>query len=119
MDSRRALPVCRLDEIPDGTMKGVEVDGRPLVLVRKGERVFAMRDICPHQGTRLSTGTLSSAPCATGVGDYRLEHVGQIVRCPWHNWEFNAEDGRCLHDPQVRVATYGAQVEAGRVLVTV
>jgi nitrite reductase (NADH) small subunit len=119
MDSRKAIPACRLDEIPDGAMKAVRVDGRELVLVRKGERVFALRDICPHQGTRLSTGTVSSAIRSNGVGEYSLEQRGQIVRCPWHNWEFNAEDGRCLHDPQVRVATYPVRVEDGQVLVTV
>jgi len=119
MDSRRSLPVCRLDEIPDGTMKAVQVEGREVLLVRKGEHIFAMRDICPHQGTRLSTGSLTSATRSSGVGDYRSDQCGRIVRCPWHNWEFNAEDGRCLHDPRIRVATYSVQVENGQVSVTV
>lgn len=112
--------ICQLDEIPDGAMKAVEVEGRAFVLVRKARQVFALRDICPHQGAKLSSGTLTSARLSVGLGDYRLEKAHQIVRCPWHNWEFDAANGRCQHDPEhLRVATYPAEIENGQVFVVV
>ena len=39
----------------------LEVDGRPLVLVRQGERVHALDDACPHAGAPLSEGFVEGA----------------------------------------------------------
>jgi len=110
--------VCELDDIPDGTMKAVDVGGRGVLLVRHGQQVLAVRDICPHQGGRLSEGVLTGARVSAAVGDYRLTKTGQVVRCPWHNWEYDVADGRCL-DPSVRlrVATYVVEIEDGQVVV--
>jgi nitrite reductase (NADH) small subunit len=112
--------VCPLESIPDGTMKQVRVAGRNLVLVRNGERIFALRDRCPHQGARLSDGIVTCTRASGDVGQFLPERDGQIIRCPWHNWEFDAEDGMCLHNPDsVRVATYRVQIENERVMVSV
>lgn len=110
--------VCQLEEIPDGTMKAVELESRAIVLIRKGKEVFALRDTCPHQGARLSNGVLTSRRLSSVAGDYRAEKAKQIVRCPWHNWEFDAASGRCLHDPQrLRVAVYRTEIENGQVVI--
>lgn len=110
--------VCRLDDIADATMKAVRVNGRDLVLVRNGERIFALRDVCLHQGARLSDGSLGGLTVSQRVGEYRLERIGQILRCPWHNWEYDASDGRCLNDPaRLGVPTYKVEVVNGEVVV--
>ena len=110
--------VCRLDDIADAAMKAVRVNGRDLVLVRHGERVFAVRDVCLHQGARLSNGSLAGTTVSRRVGEYRLERSGQILRCPWHGWEYDASDGGCLNDPaRLRVPTYKVEVVNGEVVV--
>ena len=43
---------------------------------------------------------------------------GQIVRCPWHNWEFDLTTGRNVADPARRVRTYQVDVTDGEVFVT-
>jgi len=110
--------VCQLDEIPDGTIKALHIGGRDVLLVRKGKSVYALRDSCPHQGGQLSRGVLTSARVHDKEGKYRLIKCGEVVRCPWHNWEFDVTEGKCL-DPSVglRVATYEVQVEDGRIFV--
>ena len=35
-----------------------------------------------------------------------VDRSGEILRCPWHQWPFEIETGRCLVDPKVRVKTY-------------
>jgi nitrite reductase/ring-hydroxylating ferredoxin subunit len=50
-----------LADFEDGAMRRVELDGRGLVVVRKGEELFALRDICPHQGARLSNGWMGGS----------------------------------------------------------
>ncbi len=75
-----------------------------------------MRDVCPHQGARLSDGLVTCGRANDGVGRYRAVQDGRIVRCPWHNWEFDVTTGGGCHAPEhVRVATYPVTVENGQV----
>jgi len=88
------------------------------LFVRQKDQVYALRNICPHQGARLSGGILSCGRAAAGVGKHQAEHTDRIVRCPWHNWAFDAADGTALHAPdKVRVATYKAGIEDKHVYV--
>ena len=59
--------VCELDDIPDGTMQAVDVGGRGVLLVRHGQQVLAVRDVCPHQGGGLSEGVLTGARVCDAV----------------------------------------------------
>ena len=103
----------------EGRPYRVELDGKALVLVRRGDRFFALRDTCPHQGARLSDGRVggTALKCMPGDGiPYGRE--GEILTCPWHGWEFELGSGKSLVNPQrVRVRSYPAWVEADRVLV--
>jgi 3-phenylpropionate/trans-cinnamate dioxygenase ferredoxin subunit len=51
--------VCALGELDDRKPFGAEVDGTPVVLVRDGERVYALRDECTHAEIPLSEGELT------------------------------------------------------------
>ena len=33
-------------------------------------------------------------------GDYRYRRKGEIIRCPWHSWEFDIRTGQSWCDPQ-------------------
>ena len=59
----------------------------------------------------LATGDIAGAVVAV-VKD------GQIVRCPWHNWEFDVTTGQNLADPKRRVRTYDVDVDDGKVYLT-
>ena len=63
-----ALDVGAAGDFEPGVLKRVEAGGRALVVVRDGERVFALRDICSHRGARLSDGVLTGTalPCKPG-----------------------------------------------------
>ncbi|MCB1122363.1 MAG: Rieske (2Fe-2S) protein, partial [Verrucomicrobiae bacterium] len=92
-----------------------------LLLVRKGDRFFAVRDVCPHAGARLSAGRLTGLACVErpdSVGSY--ERAGEIISCPWHGWEFDLTTGQSLVSPdRLRVATYPVKVVEGRVKVEI
>ncbi len=55
----------------------------PVVLVRQGQRIYALADTCAHLGGPLSEGT--------------LEHG--TIACPWHGSTYALEDGRVLRGP--------------------
>lgn len=81
---------------------------------------FALTDTCPHQGSRLSTGTLIGTAVAEAAGAIEYGREGTILRCPWHGWEFDVESGRSLCEPdRRRVAAYAVREEGGRLLVLI
>ena len=57
--------VCAVGDIPDGRVIGVEVQDVPVALVRLGDEVFALHDVCSHAEVRLSDGDVydSSLAC--------------------------------------------------------
>ena len=42
--------------------------------------------------------TTSAPPSLTG-GFVDYERDGEIIRCPWHAWQFDIATGQCLVDP--------------------
>jgi 3-phenylpropionate/trans-cinnamate dioxygenase ferredoxin subunit len=103
----------------EGIPTSVRVMERDLVVVRRGSEFFVLRDVCPHQGARLSTGGVSGVPGYALPGDAcRYERDGEILTCPWHGWQYDLRTGASLLEPeQVRVRTYSARVMDGRVVV--
>ena len=50
-------------------------------------------------------------------GDYRYSRTGEVLRCPWHGWEFDVKSGQSWIDPAgVRVRRYAVRVEGGAAL---
>lgn len=86
-----SAPLCRLDDIPDGDAIATRVDtsagGFDLVVLRRGDRVFAYHNECPHAGRNLDF-----APGRFLVRDGRLT-------CAVHGATFAVESGACLGGP--------------------
>ena len=115
----RRVDVGAVAAFADGEVRRVEVEGRGLAIVRQGDAWYALRDVCPHQGARLSDGRVGGTALARHPGDeIVLGRAGEILSCPWHGWEYDVRTGRSLCEPEkVRVRTYSVHVEDGRVLV--
>ncbi len=86
-----AAPLCRLDDIPDGSAIGARIEsstgGFDLVVLRQGENVFAYHNECPHAGRNLDF-----APGRFLVRDGRLT-------CAVHGATFAVESGACIGGP--------------------
>lgn len=110
--------VATTDEIPPGGRKVTSIKGRPIVVFHTNSRYFALYDRCPHRGAKLSDGKLTGLVEARKPGKYRYSRRGEIIRCPWHGWEFDLATGRSWCDPRrLRVKSYAVLVESGRQLV--
>lgn len=102
--------VATVREIPAGGRKRVTVGNRPITVFHVGDEYFALYDRCPHEGGSLCDGKLTGLVQSDGPGDYRLSRKGEIVRCPWHGWEFDLRTGQSYCDPRLRVRSYDAGV---------
>jgi nitrite reductase/ring-hydroxylating ferredoxin subunit len=110
--------VGRLDELPEGRPRRFEAGRVSVCLVRKGADVYALYDQCPHRQAHLSDGRVDGTAVPSDVGVVEFGRDGEILRCPWHGWEFDVTTGRSLHDPdRQRVRSYRVRVEAGEVYV--
>jgi nitrite reductase/ring-hydroxylating ferredoxin subunit len=106
--------VAETGEIPPGGRKIVDVEGRSIGIFNVGGEYLAVRNRCPHQGGPLCLGTLVGAVESPEPGVYRHSRPGEMIRCPWHAWEFDLRDGRSWFDPaKKRVARYDVAVVAG------
>jgi nitrite reductase/ring-hydroxylating ferredoxin subunit len=104
--------VGTVDEIPPGGRKIVEVAGRSIGVFNVGGEFFALRNSCPHQGGPLCQGPLSGFVTSSGPGDYRYDRPGEILRCPWHGWEYDVRTGQSWVDPRkVRARRYDVSLE--------
>lgn len=103
--------VAKAGEIPEGGSKLVTIGNRPIAVFHANGAYYALYDKCPHEGGSLCAGKLTGLVLSDGPGDYRIERKGEIVRCPWHGWEFDLKTGRSYCDPRrMRVKSYEAGV---------
>ena len=106
--------VASVDEIPPGERKIVEVAGLEIGVFNVGGEYFAVLNRCPHQAGPLCRGNTHGFLRPAGVGEFRYSRPGEIVRCPWHGWEFDLRTGQSWFDPaRVLVRSYDVSVEAG------
>jgi nitrite reductase/ring-hydroxylating ferredoxin subunit len=110
--------VAMVDEIAPGTSKIVTVRGREIGIFNVGQEFFALINRCPHEGAALCLGRIVGRMESDSPGKYRLTHVGEMLRCPWHGWEFDIRTGQSWCDPEhTRVRSYPVSVEPGESLV--
>lgn len=110
--------VARAIDIGPGERKLVTIDGRGVVVFNIKGEFFALSNTCPHKGGSLADGIVTGLVQSEGPGDYKHSRVGEIVRCPWHQWEFDIRTGRSWCDPRrLRLMKYDVAVEPGAKLV--
>ncbi|WP_068298362.1 Rieske (2Fe-2S) protein [Pararhodobacter sp. CCB-MM2] len=109
--------VCRLDEIPVGSAKRVSIGPRDIAIFNVGGKLSAIANRCPHEGAQLCLGRVSGSARADRPGQHRLEREGELVRCPWHGWEFDLATGKSYCDPErMKVRSFEVSVKPGDTL---
>ncbi len=108
--------VARAEEIPPGGRKIVRVVGRGEIGIFNVDGAFyALKNTCAHQGSRVCLGKIVGTALPSDVYEYRYGREGEILRCPWHEWEYDIKTGESVFDPKVRVTTYPVEVVDGDV----
>jgi 3-phenylpropionate/trans-cinnamate dioxygenase ferredoxin subunit len=96
------IPVCPLSELPPGAHRVVDVDGAPVAVFNLAGELYAIEDVCTHDGGILTGGPIE--------GD-------QIV-CPRHGARFSIRTGEALSPPAFEpTASFPVRIESGIVQV--
>ena len=97
MRERGRYVVGKLDELPPGTMKHVPVGKFGVGVYNVGGSFYALTNYCPHRGGPLCSGrVIGWAEEGNNPWEVRLTREGEIVRCPWHQWEFDIATGSAV-----------------------
>lgn len=107
------------DAFPEGVVRLTRLGRHEVGVIRRGDRVFAVRNRCPHQAAPICAGPLRASVDSDGAGRFEYDSERVVLACPWHGWEFDVETGRAVWDAAYRVKTYAARIENGRVLVEI
>ena len=96
--------VCAFDELADGTARKFDVDGVAVAVVRIGDDVYAIGDVCSHGNYSLSEGE---------VWCDELE-----IECPQHSSTFSLVTGIPATLPATQpVPVFAASVVDGQIVV--
>lgn len=110
--------VATTAEIPPGGRKLVEVKGRPIAIFNLDGEYYGLFDRCPHQGGSLCAGLPTGLLESPEPGRFRYSRKGEIIRCPWHGWEFDIKTGQSWCDPaRIKTRTYNVSPTPGSALV--
>ncbi len=88
-------------DIPAGTSKVVELDGKTIAVFNCDGQFYAIDNTCRHRGGPLGEGSLS----------------GTTVTCPWHGWTYEVRTGACELNPSIGVPRYDVTVQGDDILV--
>ena len=106
--------VARTTDIPPGGNKVFGIEGRDIVVFHVNGEFFALLNRCPHEGAPLEKAACVARLTSPEPGVYLRSRVGELLRCPWHGWEFDMRNGQSWFDPKrVKVRSFPVAVETG------
>lgn len=95
--------VAKTEDLWSGEMMGLEVNGERILLVNVDRRIYAYADICPHQKSRLSEGSLTD----------------KILRCGTHHWEFDVCSGSGVNPRSACLKLFPIRIDGEDILVDI
>jgi nitrite reductase/ring-hydroxylating ferredoxin subunit len=110
--------IAQVADMPPGSRKFLTIDERPIAVFNIKGEFFGLLNRCPHQGAALGEGPLIGLAKSSDPGHIEYTRLGEIIRCPWHGWEFDIRTGQSYCDPKrFRAKAYHVDVESGASVV--
>jgi nitrite reductase/ring-hydroxylating ferredoxin subunit len=110
--------VAPVGDIPPGNRKLFHIKGRPIAVFNLSGEFFGLLNRCPHQGGSLCDGVVTGLLESHDPGTYNYSRQGEILRCPWHGWEFDIRTGQSYCDPErIRTKAYTVETKPGQTVI--
>ncbi len=117
--SNAMVSLGKADAFPVDTVKIVTANGREIGVVRRADgTVQAVRNWCPHKGAQICKGQLTGTTLPGPPGTLEWGRDGEILRCPWHGFEFDIATGERVYvGGRMRLRTYPAKITDGEIWI--
>jgi nitrite reductase (NADH) small subunit len=125
MNSKNLISAGPAADFPLETLRIVSISvpktggTREIGIVRRADgTVDAVRNWCPHKGAPICKGPLTGTMLPGAPGTLTWARDGEILRCPWHAFEFELKSGARLYsDSRMRLRVYPAKIIDGQIQV--
>ena len=106
-------------EISEGSSRLVTLNGIEIGIFRAKGRLYAHRNVCPHDGGPVCTGTITGTLVQGPQTQWKLQwdRDGEILYCPWHGSDFDICTGEALSRKPLRLESYPVKVEGGKIKI--
>ncbi len=91
--------VCEVNEIADGRAKIFCVDKERIAVYKFENRLYAIHNVCKHQGGPLGEGKI----------------IDGCITCPWHGYQYLPNNGQSPPPFTEKVSTYDIKIEGTKV----
>ena len=118
MSTKRQVLAASLSELPVGAGRLVEAHGKSIGVFNTGRQIVAVLNICPHAYAPICRGKLGGTTLPSKAGEFIWGRENEILRCPWHGWEFDLHSGACLTDRR-RLKRFPVQIRDDKIYVEV
>ena len=118
MPAKTEVFVAEVTDLAVGERRLITVEGKSIGVFNIGSRIVAVLNLCPHALAPVCLGKLGGTTLPSKPGEFVWGRQNQILRCPWHGWEFDLTSGECLTDRR-KLKRYAVSVREGKVYVEV
>ncbi len=118
MSARAEIFVSALDDLGVGERRIITAEGKSIGVFNTGSQIVAVLNICPHAFAPVCLGKLGGTTLPSEPGEFIWGRENEILRCPWHGWEFDLHSGQCLTDRR-QLKRFPVRIRDERIYVTV
>ena len=90
-------------KLKEKSLNAVYPKGLPVLLIKKGGKLYAVSNKCAHMACSLSAGSL----------------FGFMLKCPCHDWLYDIRTGEFFNAPGLKLPVYECKAEDGKVFIKV
>jgi len=90
-------------DLNENLLEVVFPKGIPIMLVKKGGKIYAMSNKCAHMACGLESGNLD----------------GFTITCPCHDWKYDIRTGKFLTADEIKILTYESKLSDGKILIRI
>ncbi|MGG0717413.1 Rieske (2Fe-2S) protein [Robertmurraya massiliosenegalensis] len=109
--------VATIEEVKENGKKIVNVNGQEVGIFYVDGEFYAWRNFCPHFAAPICEGKITGTRLTSDVYEYNYGKDGQIIRCPWHGWEFDLKTGEHLVDVTVKLRGVPLEIDETHIYV--
>lgn len=111
--------VCHKNDLAPGQMTSAQLGPIRVVVIRAMDgTLHALAAKCLHQGGPLDRGKIYEHTVTTAdVGQYVMDPDREILKCPWHGYEYDIRTGQTVFDETRCLQTFVSREEGDQITV--